>query len=253
MKMVKLLSLSVLGIALSGCVINVNAQSANVRLQENLSLAADSLNRFDINAGAGALIIKGDDSATEIEVKADIRTTEDKNFILELDRSGNTARLVAKHNSHSGFWNGSSPKIDLTITMPSSLMLDIDDGSGEIKLSNINNDVNLDDGSGAAKLENIKGNVKVDDGSGELVIKHVEGNIDLQDGSGGLTVANVTGDVDIEDGSGGLTVKDVTGKVTIDDGSGSINVSGAGALKIIDAGSGGLSISEVKGEVDIDS
>ena len=253
MKTAKLLSLSALAIALSGCVINVNAQSANVRLEESLSIDASSLSKFDIEAGAGSLIITGDESATEIKVQADIRTTDDRDYILELDSSGSKARLVAKHNSHMGYWKGSSPTIDLTITMPAGLMLDVDDGSGEIKISNINNELQLDDGSGATRIENVKGDVRIDDGSGELYVKGVEGNLELNDGSGSLTVHKVTGDVDIEDGSGELTVRDVSGKVTIDDGSGGIDVSRAGSLKIIDSGSGGLSIGDIEGEVDIDS
>ena len=253
MKTVKLLSLSALTLALTGCVINVNAQSANVSLQETLSLETSSISSFDIDAGAGSLIIKGDDASTAINVQADIRTTDERNYTLVLDSSGGTARLVAKHNSHMGYWKGSSPTIDLTITMPSHLALDIDDGSGNIQITNIANNLYLKDGSGSASIENIKGNVKIDDGSGGLVVRDIQGNIDLNDGSGGLTIANVTGDVEINDGSGELTIKDVTGKVTIDDGSGSIEVSRAGSLEIIESGSGGLSISEIEGEVDIDS
>ncbi|WP_448211536.1 hypothetical protein [Colwellia sp. MEBiC06753] len=252
-KTAKLLSLSMLTLALNGCVIAVNAQSADVHLDENLALDASSLNKFDIDAGAGSLIIKGDDSVTDIQVKADIQTTVDKDYILELYRSGNTAYLVAKHNSHSGFWQGSSPSINLTITMPASLMLDIDDGSGDIEIFNINNRLNLKDGSGSTHIENINGKVTIDDGSGGLVVKNIQGDVEIEDGSGSLTVSNVNGNVEIDDGSGELTATDVTGKVTIDDGSGGIEVNRAGALKIIDSGSGGLSISEVKGEVDIDS
>ena len=267
----KLLCLSMLSLALSGCVVNVHAQSADVTLEETLSLDASALERFDIEAGAGSLIIKGDESATEINVEADIRTTEDKDFTLELDQSGDTARLVAKHNSTMGYWKGSSPSIDLTITMPANLMLDIEDGSGEIKVSNINNTLKLKDGSGSASIENIVGNVQIDDGSGELTVRNVQGNLELDDGSGGLTVediqgdidlddgsgsltvSNVKGDVEVNDGSGGLKVTDVTGKVTIDDGSGGIDVRRAGSLEIIESGSGGLSIKEIEGEVDIDS
>lgn len=267
----KLLSLSILSIAMSGCVINVNAKSADVTLEESLSIDASSLSAFDIEAGSGFLNIKGSDSATEINVAADIRTTEEKDYTLELKRSGKTAYLVAKHNSTSGYWNGSSPAIDLTITVPSQLMLDIDDGSGSIEISGINNNLKLKDGSGSASIEKINGNlsvndgsgsldiediigeVKIEDGSGSLTVKNIKGNIEIDDGSGSLTLAKVTGNAEIEDGSGSLSVKDVSGKVTIDDGSGGIKVSRAGSLKIIDSGSGELSISDVEGEVDIDS
>lgn len=253
MKTAKLLSLSLLSLAMSGCVIHVNAQKADTTLQEDLSVSATGLTSFDIEAGAGSLIIEGVDNANSIEVSADIRTTEEKDYVLYLKKSGSSARLVAKHNGTYGNWRGHSPEINLTVKMPRNLMLDIDDGSGDIKVTNINNDIRVDDGSGAASFEQITGDLKVEDGSGSLFIKQVEGNLDLDDGSGELTVSDIVGDVRVEDGSGELTIVNVSGKVVIDDGSGDINVNKAGALEIIDAGSGGLSISKVKGKVDIDS
>ena len=249
----KILSLSLLTLAMSGCVINVKAQRADVALQEDLAVAASGLTSFDIDAGAGSLTILGVDSISQIEVSADIKTTEDKDYVLYLKKSGSKARLVAKHGSTSGYWRGDSPQINLTVKMPSNLLLDIEDGSGDIKVSNINNDVKVDDGSGAASFENIAGDLDIEDGSGNLFIKEVKGDLNLDDGSGELTVSDITGNVRVEDGSGELTIVNVSGKVTIDDGSGDINVNKAGALKIIDSGSGGLSISKVKGKVDIDS
>ena len=253
MKTAKLLSLSLLSLALSGCVIHVNAKKANVSLQENLSVNTSGVTSFDIDAGAGSLIIKGSDNVENIEVSADIRTTEERDYVLYLKKSGSTATLVAKHNSSSGYWDGSSPQINLTVSMPKSLLLNIEDGSGDIKVTDINNNIKVDDGSGSASFENIVGNLDVDDGSGSLLIKQITGDLKLDDGSGELTVSDVSGNVFVEDGSGELTVYNVGGKVTIDDGSGGINVSKAGSLKIIDSGSGNLSISKVKGEVDIDS
>ena len=235
MKTAKLLFLSVFSVALTGCVINIKVQRADLSLQENLSLSAKQLTHFDIEAGAGFLVLTGDNSATEISVQADIRTTEAKNYTLELERSGNSAKLVAKHHSHSGYWEGSSPSIDLTITMPANLTLNIDDGSGDIKVSKLKNAFVLEDGTGSVSINDITGDVIIDDGSGDL------------------TITNVVGNIEIDDGSGNLTIREVTGKVTIDDGSGDIDVNRVGSLKIIDSGSGGLSISKVEGEVDIDS
>lgn len=249
----KLLSLSLLSLAMSGCVINVKAQKADISLQEDLSVSASGLASLDIDAGAGSLTIVGVKGADTIEVDADIKTTEDRDYVLYLKKSGNSARLVAKHNSTTGYWSGPSPQINLTVKMPSNLMLDIDDGSGDIKVTNINNSIRVDDGSGSASFEQIAGDLNIEDGSGSLFIKDVEGDLDLDDGSGELTVSDITGNVRVEDGSGELTIVNVSGKVTIDDGSGDINVNKAGSLKIIDSGSGGLNISKVKGEVDIDS
>ncbi len=253
MKTAKLLSLSLLTLAISGCVINVKAQKADVSLQEDLSVSTDGVTSFEIEAGAGYLTVVGVDNTTSIEVDADIKTTKEKDYVLYLKKSGSTAKLVAEHNSSAGYWSGSSPQINLTVKMPKHLMLSIEDGSGDLKVTDINSNVQVSDGSGSAYFENIDGNLAIDDGSGNIAIKNLEGNLQLGDGSGELTVQDVVGNVNIDDGSGELSVFNISGAVTIDDGSGDINVTKAGSLTILDSGSGDVSISKVKGEVNIDS
>lgn len=251
----KLTILTLFTLTLTACVIHVggkNGQRADVMLTEQLELSTSQLRSFDIEAGAGDLSIVGIEGQTKIIVDATIHTTKDKAYKLTLKQNGSSAELVAKHNSHSGSWYGSSPRIHLKITMPTNLALEIDDGSGDISVSNVTAGLIVDDGSGNILLNEIAEDIAVDDGSGEIVIKRAVGNIKIDDGSGNLYVADVIGSVDIEDGSGNLTVTKVSGIVTIDDGSGDIDVNNAGGLTILESGSGGLSISSIKGNVNID-
>ena len=252
MKSRKSIISAILALTLSGCVIHVNGKTADVKMEKTLSVPSENLSILGIDAGAGSLEIIGVDNATEIQVEAKIVTTKEKDFTLTLDTSGSTAYLVAEHNSHSGFWNGSSPSIDLVVTMPKSLLLDIEDGSGEIQISDVNNDIKIVDGSGSTNINNIKGNVDIKDGSGSIVMAQIGGNVNIDDGSGSITIANVNGDLSIQDGSGGIDVLEVDGTVTIDDGSGDIDVNRAGGLKIVESGSGGLEVANVTGEVEID-
>jgi len=240
----------------TGCVIhtgNFSSQSADVHMEKKLTLDAEHLKSFDIEAGAGSLSIVGVDGQNDIQVDAEILTSKDRNFTLTLEKSGNEAQLVAEHHSHIGFWIGSSPRINLVITMPKHLALDIDDGSGDIEIRDINNNIVLDDGSGSTTLTSIKGDVRIDDGSGDLTAQNIHGSVYLDDGSGELTIANIIGDVEVVDGSGDLSVESATGLVTIDDGSGDIEVNTAGSLKIIDSGSGDLDINNIKSGVEIQS
>ena len=253
MKMTKLAALLSAVLILPGCVIHVGAQSADVELQENLSIASSGVKTLEVESGAGFLNIVGVEGATEITVKADIETTKKHNYELELTKVGSRAVLVAKHGSTSGFWNGSSPSINLTVQVPKHLALDIDDGSGDISITDINNFVEVEDGSGSLFIKNIQGDLIVDDGSGELEISNVSGDVDIDDGSGEMTVTDIAGSVKVEDGSGEMTLRHIGGMVTIDDGSGSIEVKDAGGLTITDSGSGGLNIKDVKGEFNIDS
>lgn len=253
MNNLKYASLMAMIFTLSGCVFHVGAKSADVHIEKSMALSSDQLKMLEVDAGAGLLTIKGVDGATDIDVQANIYTNKNHDYLLTLEKVGSRAVLVAKHKSTSGFWNGDSPRIDLVVKVPKNLILDIDDGSGSISVTNINNLVEIDDGSGEIHVNNINGDLIIEDGSGEIEVSNVSGNIDIEDGSGELFVKEVGGSVNIDDGSGDLTLRHIGGKVTIDDGSGGIEVTDAGGLTITESGSGGLKVKDIKGEFNIDS
>jgi len=258
---------------LSGCIVIAESSHANFHQKRELTLDANSLNTLAIDSGAGELIVKGSAQVDQIIVTADIYTTADyqDNYDLELSASGTTGILVAKTKSSSGMWVGHSPHINIVVTMPESMMLNIDDGSGDIEVTNIHGVVAINDGSGGLVISNIGSSLKVKDGSGDLVITEVNGDVSVVDGSGDIELTNITGNLTIydgsgsiyaksvtgnalfEDGSGDLTVRKVGGVITVDDGSGDIDINEAGGLKILDSGSGGLKVKNVMGGFEIDN
>ncbi|TQV75251.1 DUF4097 family beta strand repeat protein [Aliikangiella marina] len=266
----KLILASMTGLVLSGC-ITVRADSINYEATETLKLEASDLERLDIEASAGFLKVEGEAGRTDIEVTAVI-VVDQEYYKLSLERSGNRAILVADANTKNwSSWAGDSPRIDLTVKTPDNLQLDIDDGSGFIKItdikesvwikdgsgdieaSNLAGDVELKDGSGSVELTNIGGSLRIDDGSGDLDISQVGADTEIDDGSGEINLKDVSGKVSIEDGSGDLTVINAVGHVTIDDGSGDIRVKQLeNGLTVLESGSGGLSIKDVKGDISTD-
>ena len=257
---------------LSGCIVLASPSHANYHSQQELIIDAQMLNAFDVEAGAGSLVILGSDHATEITVVADIyaENRDADDYELTLTQSGKSAILVAKIST-SGFWQGDSPHIDIKVTMPSHLMLKVDDGSGAINIDNINaavavkdgsgeltikgitSDLDINDGSGGLYISQVIGNLTIVDGSGEIEINDLDGNLDIDDGSGSIYVKGVSGNAVFEDGSGDLTLRKIAGVITIDDGSGDIDVEQAGGLKILESGSGGLRVKKVKGGFEKDS
>jgi DUF4097 and DUF4098 domain-containing protein YvlB len=114
--------------------------------------------------------------------------------------------------------------IDIEVTMPSDLMLDVEDGSGGIEISHVSS-LPLNGGSGSIKIEDISGNVDVDDGSGTITIAGVSGSVSVDDGSGAIRIRDSNEVTIIDDGSGGISVRDVAGNVEIGDaGSDSVDV-----------------------------
>jgi hypothetical protein len=227
---------------------------------QNLSLPAEGLGKLEITAGAGFLKVSGREGAGAVEVKAEIIVTgvSDKDMDeyikdyveLELRKAGPTAVLVGRIREHGLSFVPREARIDLTVTVPKSLALEIDDGSGELSVTDIAANVRIKDGSGSLRVERIAGDLWIDDGSGEISVDDVKGNVDIIDGSGGMEVRNVTGDLSVDDGSGGIALFKIGGNVTIDDGSGHLEIDDVGKdVHLRHKGSGSVDITNVRGKV----
>ncbi|GLR69479.1 hypothetical protein [Agaribacter marinus] len=221
------------------------AANAETIQEKELTLPTKGIKAFKIDASAGFLHVKGKAGISEILVEATLISDEfeDTDFTLNLEEKGNKAFLITKVGKRAPNYNA---KIDLTVTVPNNLVLDIVDGSGEIKVDDFTNNVRVDDGSGSMQLTNIRGELNVEDGSGKIIIQNIGGDLRLDDGSGSVEITDVKGDVRVEDGSGSITLRGIDGHVIVDDGSGSINVDGAKSFTLIDDGSGSVNLSNVK-------
>lgn len=199
---------------------------------QNLNLSAEGIQQLKIECGSGFLKVRGDSATKDIHVKAEIivKGKDDKDapeyirkyVVLTLERENNKAVLISRFENKN--FSGSRV-INLTVDVPKSIHLDVDDGSGEMSIQHITGDVKVDDGSGEIDIANIQGDVKIDDGSGTVSLRDVEGDVSIDDGSGSIEVNGVSGNVVVDDGSGSINIEDVGGDVRIkDDGSGSISI-----------------------------
>lgn len=203
----------------------------NCVYQEEIAFTVPSTNiaTVDVSAGAGSLNVSSTPSAREISVVATVCTSRKSGLEgmgIEHLVQGDTQYLWTKipDNDRRSLFSSGYRFINLDVTVPAGMPVNIKDGSGELTVSGTG-DLNLDDGSGAAHIFAIAGNVKVKDGSGELTIEDVQGNVDVVDGSGEIDIVKVAGAVTVRDGSGDIDVRDVQLEVTIvEDGSGDVNV-----------------------------
>ncbi|QDE30115.1 DUF4097 domain-containing protein [Shewanella polaris] len=239
-------------------------------VQQQLKLDTGSLTELVAKTGAGKLTVVGVEGLKEVEVHADIYTPsldqDDIEIKLSLTRKGDKAYLLSEIHSDQFF--GESPFIDLLVKVPSTLALNIKDGSGSIKIEDVSADIELIDGSGSIVINNI-GNLVLTDGSGSVVLNNtgklslidgsgsinitdVNGGIILQDGSGSIGINNVIGDVSIDDGSGSIKVEQVSGLVKINDGSGGIDVANTKGLTIVNSGSGSVDYQNIDGPLSLD-
>lgn len=227
---------------------------------KSLALSAEGIDTLMVDCGAGFLDVKGLEGHEAIEVSAEIilkgkkekRAQEfiRKNVKLELKQKGNRAILISEVKQKFSLFSWKTAVINLTVHIPKTINLKVDDGSGWIKVENTAGQVYIDDGSGKIGVVNIAGNVEIDDGSGDIDVLEVTGDVIINDGSGSVVVKQASGDVEVDDGSGTVRIRSAGGNVTVSDSSGSIYVEDVeGDFVLKDDGSGGLHIKDIKGRI----
>lgn len=222
----------------------------------NAIVNAVGAKRIEIEASAGFLRVRGV-AGSEVKVSGLARASSQRllsEIRLIAERRGEVVFIKADIEEHNNSWGDNSYRgLDLTIDVPSSIELEIEDGSGEIEISGTAG-IRLTDGSGAIELSNIGGAVEIEDGSGEIQLRNIRGNVEVNDGSGEIVARGVTGNFIVDDdGSGSIEGYDVSGSFTVrNDGSGGIKADGVGGdLNVRSKGSGSVNYYNVKGSVKI--
>lgn len=217
------------------------------------TLDAGGAERVEIDASAGFLRVLGSEGAGEIRIRGEACASSKgllDDIRLEVRRTGDRVRIAAEMPESR--WGRSTARLDLTIEVPSSVEVEIDDGSGSIEVRNVGQ-TTIDDGSGEIEVREIAGDLRIDDGSGEIEVTGVEGEVRIDDGSGEIDLRSVGSVVIESDGSGEIDIEEVYGDVMIrSDGSGSIYVRDVdGDFTVRQDGSGDIDHQAIAGLVDI--
>ena len=117
--------------------------------------------------------------------------------------------------------------ISYDITVPAGTTVAARSGSGNVRVSGVNNAVKATSGSGDVEVAEIGGTVDANSGSGNVTVKGARQAASLSSGSGNI-VAILTGkgDVKASTGSGDIKITGAHGLLTANSGSGSVGVEG---------------------------
>ena len=236
----------------------VLAFAGSIENTEHLELPIKGIESIHIICGPGFLDVFGVEGSDRIKVKADIRISGitpqmlqdffDDHVTLSLEKRLGKAVLQSEFKNKIRM--KADAKIDLTVEVPKSLEVMIDDGSGSIFVTGLAENLKIEDGSGSIVIRMTEGPVSISDGSGKIELTDITGNIDVKDGSGKINIGRIKGNVRIVDGTGPMTIRDIDGNLTVTDGSGSIEITDVTQNVFIkEAGSGMLDIEGVKGKV----
>ncbi|MEV0704534.1 DUF4097 family beta strand repeat-containing protein [Saccharopolyspora sp. NPDC050389] len=140
-------------------------------------------------------------------------------------------------------WNCS---VDYQVTLPTSVPVDGDLGSGGLTVTGMRS-VQAETDSGEVTIGDIGGPVGVRTGSGGVSVTRVNGPVDAETGSGEITLAEIGGEVTMSTGSGGVSATRVAGSVDAITGSGEITLAGIDGRVAVESGSGGIIGEDLRG------
>jgi Toastrack DUF4097 len=183
-----------------------------------------------LGTGAGDLVLRGRDGEG---VKANGRACASSQDLLdriqlETRREGDTVYIKTNlPEPEEGLFSFSRyAYLDLTVDVPRSADIALEDSSGDIELSSVHT-VSIVDSSGDQTVSDIGGDLDIVDSSGDLEVERVAGNARFKDSSGDMEVDDVKGDIEVTvDSSGEIEMEHVGGSVHIlTDSSGDIRLS----------------------------
>jgi hypothetical protein len=211
-------------VALAASFLSPLAMADDCRYSRDITfdVALQDLARLTIDVGAGELNVTGPSQSDMISVRA-VACADSQNKLDDLDLTQDSRGDRLEITSETGDsdwgsvnWFGSTyAYIDVNIAIPAGLVIDIDDGSGDITLRDVSGDFSIEDGSGGIEITRVTGNLRINDGSGDIRIETVGGNVTIdEDGSGDIRVRNVAGSFETGDsGSGDVDYSDVRGRL----------------------------------------
>lgn len=232
-----------------------------------------------VRAGAGDLQVRGTAAAGRIEGKGKACAARQELLDasqINVRREGKVVFVeTALPQDKSGWsWgNNDYAYIDLVVSLPSGLpveaidssgdaemadlkSLDMQDSSGDLRISRVAGPVEINDSSGDLKISRA-GNARVRDSSGDIEIDEIAKDVTVVvDSSGDMRISHVQGSVEVEqDSSGSIRIEDVKGNVSVDsDSSGDIYAGGVGGdFTVREDSSGTIGHGTIAGKITVPS
>lgn len=97
-------------------------------------------------------------------------------------------------------------------------------GSGDVRLTRVENELGINTGSGDVKVESAASAVRASTGSGSIDIEEAEDALGLSTGSGDVTIGDAAGPTSVKVGSGDITIERIRDHSVATSGSGDVKV-----------------------------
>lgn len=202
---------------------------------------------IDLTTGSGSVQVHTG-SSNQVQVTGHIKATdwfssgsEERIKRIEanppIQQSGNSIRIG--HLDDPDLRRNISISYELTV--PAETQLRSETGSGNQTIDGIKGVLEIQAGSGGLRISNIGNAVRASTGSGNIDIDRVQGSVRAKAGSGSIHATQIAGGFEADTGSGRVTLEQsAPGTVRVGTGSGGMELHGLKGSLEARAGSGGI-------------
>ncbi len=133
---------------------------------------------------------------------------DDMYFKPEFGQRGK--RLMLKEKYNNDFEGDKSGDVSWRISVPDSVDIDFNTGTGNIEISGCDIRFEGNTGTGGITINNAKGEYDINTGTNNISIVGCEGEFKCNTGTGKVTVENTKGEIDVNSGTGSVSAENIT-------------------------------------------
>jgi hypothetical protein len=185
-----------------GCSVEVDFGDGLVENRDDTFRVGDSP-KLEVDSFNGHIIVK-QGSDREIRVEAELRKSDKIEY--RVTQNGDTVEVEAKKK---GTVIGTGPTANIEVTVPRTIVLDLETSNGKIEVGGIEGFGTLRTSNGKIVLEDVKGDFQADTSNGGVNVDGFEGSVRLDTSNGSIDFKGALlpgGGNEMTTSNGGITI-----------------------------------------------
>lgn len=167
------------------------------------SFTVDRAPRIIVDNVNGSIEVNATGSEGTVRVQATLNDVPRVKY--QIDQEGDTITVKVETERTWALFR-KSPGVDITVTAPSSIDVDLRANNGRIDLEGAQGTARLHTSNGALALKNVKGDIDGKTSNGKIELEAVEGTVFLETSNGSVNAEGVKGSFDIDTSNGSIAL-----------------------------------------------
>lgn len=229
-------------------------------VNKHMTIDTKSKKKLKIINGFGNVNVKkGDEKDIKVNMLVTMRHNYEEeearkiasNMLEIINDSGDTIKLINKREKYTANNEVKNLEVNLDITIPYDMELDITNKYGEIMVNDCGKSAEINNKHGNIFIDTLNGDLDIKNSYGEVEITDIDGNVNIENRHGKVLANKISKDIGIDVEYGGVKVNEIGGNAEISNAHETIEAEKIGKNLTIESKYCRIDIKEVKGDLNI--